>query len=283
MGFRISPADRVSIVGKTGTGKSVLAKRLLEAMAKEAEKLNFYYPIIILDNKGSLKTFAGFGKRIRKLRDLKPSLAKELPIIVYSPQEGERDVAHYSGFFEFLYNLNEPMLVYVDEFTLLGRGENIPEYVERFYKQGRERLQALWGATQNPVYLPHDFLSQADHYFIFDLLTKADRERVAAMAGDPLKKRPNDKHGFWYFSVSERDPEYFENRLTKNIKPPENIGEETKNTFEEVPEMKGRYIVSLFILGGVLVFIIPLWKTIFKAGANKVNALQPVSNYVQNA
>ncbi len=282
--FNISPADRVSVVGKTGSGKSVLVKRLLKAMEKEAQKLNFYYPIIILDNKGSPKTFQGFGKRIKKLKDLKPSLAKGLTIIVYSPQEAERNVHYYAGFFEYLYKLNEPMLVYVDEFTLLGKGENIPEYVEKFYKQGRERLQALWGATQNPVYLPHDFLSQADHYFVFDLLNKADRERIASMAGDQLKKRPEEIHGFWYFGTSQRNPEYFPNILTKNITSKENKSNEEKNNVEsEGKKVKGKYIVSIFVLGLVMVFVLPLWKNAFKFLGEKVPATQPIATFTEQA
>lgn len=283
--FRISPADRVSIVGKTGSGKSFFVKRLLKEMEREAEKLNFYYPIIVLDNKGSPKTFQGFGKRIKKLKDLKKSLAAAVPVIVYSPQESERTMNYYAGFFEYLYKLNEPMLIYVDEFTLLGKGENIPEYVEKFYKQGRERLQALWAATQNPVYLSHDVLSQADHYFVFDLLNKSDRERMAAMAGDQLRKRPNEIHGFWYFGTSERNPEYFPNVLTKNVISTENVSkEQTKNSEEtEGESVKGKYIVSIFILGLVMVFVLPLWKTAFKFLAAKVPATQPIATFTEQA
>lgn len=283
--FHISPADRVSIVGKTGSGKSVLVKRLLKEIEREAEKLNFYYPIIILDNKGSPKTFQGFGKRIKQLKDLKKSLAAGLSVIVYSPQESERNGHYYAGFFEYLYKLNEPMLVYVDEFALLGKGENIPEYVEKFYKQGRERLQALWAATQNPVYLSHDVLSQADHYFVFDLLNKADRERIAAMAGDQLKKRPEEIHGFWYFGTTQRNPEYFPNKLTKNITSKENESSEEKNNLEEKegPKMKGKYIISLFILALVMVFIIPLWKNTFKFLGEKIPATQPIASYTEQA
>jgi len=283
--FNISPADRVSIVGKTGSGKSFFVKRLLKDMEREAQKLNFYYPIIILDNKGSPKTFQGFGKRIKKLKDLKKSLAAAVPVIVYSPQESERTMNYYAGFFEYLYKLNEPMLVYVDEFTLLGKGENIPEYVEKFYKQGRERLQALWAATQNPVYLSHDVLSQADHYFVFDLLNKSDRERMSAMAGDALKKRPKEIHGFWYFGTSERDPQYFPNVLTKNVTLSENVGNEPtqKNGEMEGERMKGKYIVSLFVLGLVMVFIIPLWKYAFKFLGEKMPATQPISTFAEKA
>ena len=176
-------------------------------------------------------------------------------------------------------------MVYVDEFTLLGRGENIPEYVEKFYKQGRERLQALWASTQNPVYLSHDVLSQADHYFVFDLLTKSDRERMAAMAGDDLKKRPKEIHGFWYFGTSERDPQYFPNVLTKNIMLAENVGNEPtqKNGEMEDERMKGKYIVSLFVLGLVMVFIIPLWKYAFKFLGEKMPVTQPISTFAEKA
>lgn len=284
MGFQISPSEHVSIVGKTGSGKTVLARRLLKGMEEAAESLPFYYPIVILDNKGSLKTFAGFGKRIRKLKDLKKELREGTPIIVYSPKEDEQTRAYYEGFFKYLYNLNQPLLVYVDELALIGHGNDTPEYYEKFRKQGRERLQTLWAATQNPVFVNHDFFSNADHFFIFDLILKADREKMAAFAGEAVKERPVDKHGFHYFSTSNRYPSYFENKLDKSVENVNNGGNTNiTQEKEEKTSMSKKWIVSIFVLGGVLVFVLPLWKKFFGFVGTKIPSLQPVANYTQEA
>lgn len=284
MGFQISPSEHVSIVGKTGSGKTVLARRLLKGMSDAAATLPFYYPIIILDNKGSLKTFAGFGKRIRKLKDLKKQLREGEPIIVYSPTEAEQTRAYYEGFFKYLYNLNKPLLVYVDELALVGHGNNTPEYYEKFRKQGRERLQTLWAATQNPVFVNHDFFSNADHFFIFDLILKADREKMAAFAGEAVKERPIDKHGFHYFSTGERYPQYFENKLDKKPSSEDNNSNGNINhEKEETESMSKKWIVSILVLGGVLVFVLPLWKHFFNFVGTKVPVLKPVADYTAEA
>ena len=283
MGFKISPSDRVSIVGKTGSGKTYLARRLLAGMAREAKKLPFYYPIIILDNKGRLETFRGFGKRIRKLKALRQALVSSTPIITYSPEEGEQNEKYYTGFFDFLYNLNMPMLVYVDELALVGTGNDMPESYEKFMKQGRERMQSLWAATQNPVFVAHDFFSNADHFFIFDLLLETDRNKMAAFAGAPVKERPEEKHGFWYFSTNSRNPEYFSNKLDTNKLMKEN---ETRNLNEDEGgqlSVKTKWIMSILVLGLVMVFVLPLWKKAFQFMGEKIPATAPIANFTQEA
>lgn len=283
MSFKISPSDRVSIVGKTGSGKTYLARRLLSNMALEAKKLPFYYPVIILDNKGHMETFRGFGKRIRRLKKLKDALVSSVPIITYTPDETEQNEKYYTGFFDFLYKLNVPMLVYVDELALVGTGNDMPESYEKFMKQGRERMQALWAATQNPVFVAHDFFSNADHFFIFDLMLESDRNKMAAFAGSPVKERPEDKHGYFYFSTDARNPEYFSNQLDKNKLFKEN---EIRNLIEEEGgrfSVKTKWIMSILVLGLVMVFVLPLWKKAFQFVGEKIPATAPIAAYTQEA
>lgn len=281
--FKISPSDRVSIVGKTGSGKTYLARRLLSGMALEAKKLPFYYPVIILDNKGHMETFRGFGKRIRRLKNLKGALVSSVPIITYTPDETEQNEKYYTGFFDFLYKLNMPMLVYVDELALVGKGNDMPESYEKFMKQGRERMQSLWAATQNPVFVAHDFFSNADHFFIFDLMLETDRNKMASFAGAPVKERPDDKHGYFYFSTDSRNPDYFTNQLDKNRLLRENVN---RNLIEEEGghlSVKTKWIMSILVLGLVMVFVLPLWKKAFQFVGEKIPMTAPIAAYTQEA
>ena len=68
--------------------------------------------------------------------------------------------------------------------------------------QGRASLKGLWVAMQRPFGMPLYLLSEPDHYFIFSLTLKRDRERVAEMTGGaaiPWDKLARVKHGFVHF------------------------------------------------------------------------------------
>jgi len=288
--FNILPTDRVSVVGKTGSGKSVLVKRILKEMSQQAKEFPFRYPIIILDTKGAEKTFGGFGTRVGHLAELNPTIYEQ-SITVYSPVPEENNRRYYEGFFEYLYGLNIPMLVYIDELTDIGKGNDVPPAYQRFMKLGRERYQALWAGTQNPVFINHDFFSNADHFFIFDLNLEADRKKLAAFAGDEVKERVANKHGFWYYSTDSRYPIYDSNQLPRSRSNPisdiakttEAIINPTRDESEDVQMLKGKYVVSIFVLAGVLVFVIPLWKKGWSLFGSKVSAVQPISDFVQQS
>lgn len=277
MPFYISPTDRVSILGKTGSGKSVLTKRLLAEMKRQAESFPFYYPIIVLDQKGQPKTFRGFGKRVKTLKNLWREIDREKePILVYSPIPEENNLEGADRFFRELYESDLPNLTYVDELTLATDKNKPLKHYEMYMKQGRERLQSLWQATQNPIFVPHDFFSNADHFFVFDLLLDEDRKKIAGFAGKEVLERPADKHGFWYYSVSERNPVYYKNELPPGalVDSPAAEGKEEKRT------MSSKWVISMFILGFVLLFVLAVWKNVFEFVGKKVPAAKPVTDFV---
>jgi hypothetical protein len=92
----------------------------------------------------------------------------------------------------------QPTLVYVDELTLVTTPRTAPPILFRFARQGRQHNKGLWTGTQRPSEVPTSFLTEAEHWFVFDLRAAADREKVAGFLGDGAKQRPRGRYSFWY-------------------------------------------------------------------------------------
>ena len=68
----------------------------------------------------------------------------------------------------------------------------------------------MWTSTQRPAKIPLNFITEAEHDFIFSLRNARDRERMAEYTDDEtLVKRPKG-HAFWYFSDRDQILHYFD-------------------------------------------------------------------------
>jgi hypothetical protein len=102
------------------------------------------------------------------------------------------------AFLEDVWRDPQPVLVYVDELTLVTTPRTAPKILFRFARQGRQHNKGLWTGTQRPSEIPTSFLTEAEHWLVFDLRAQADREKVAGFLGDGAKKRPKGRYSFWY-------------------------------------------------------------------------------------
>jgi hypothetical protein len=85
----------------------------------------------------------------------------------------------------------------------------IPEYLRAIYTRGRELKVACWGLTQRPSGISQIPISEAIHYFVFDLNLKTDRKKLVEITGQPeLMELPGDteEYAFWYYNVKNKRP-----------------------------------------------------------------------------
>ncbi len=93
--------------------------------------------------------------------------------------------------------------LYIDEYKeVVESVQRAGASLQRCFQQGRGRLVGVWGATQEPVFVPRQLLSQATHVCLFDLFYPPDQDFAASMNAD--WRRPPDLHGFWYVHVDGR-------------------------------------------------------------------------------
>lgn len=216
MSAKIYTDEHVFIAGRTGTGKTRLTRQFLAG----------YKNVVVLDTKGLFswteipKTkwkgrVAGKqtnhilvdGAGVLTLTTHLADLARiRTPKIIYRPVLEEQTLEHYNEFYKWCY-LRGNTIVNTDElFSICKNPLTYPEYLKGIMTRGRELNVSHWGATQRPSGIPIVTISEASHFFIFDLNNPDDRIKIATISGCPeFKTKPSDiasRHSFWYYDVN---------------------------------------------------------------------------------
>ena len=226
---KIYTDEHVFIAGRTGTGKTWLAKNFLKG----------YKNVVVLDTKGlfswteipGTKWHGRSGNKVinhilddgAKILTLTNKLEKlphiKTPKIIYRPGFEEMTLEHFNEFYRWCY-FRGNTIVYTDElFSICKNPLTYPEYLKGIMTRGRELNVAHWGATQRPSGIPVVTISEATHFFIFDLNNPDDRIKVATITGCPeFKIKPSevkDKHSFWYYNVNDSSGKAYVSKIEK--------------------------------------------------------------------
>lgn len=201
--FRVKTLDRVLICGKTGSGKTYLARHLLGNAPR----------LICLDPKGRLddwrltdadRSTAEGRAALRDLAAGKPSrLRYRLPMDDDTGAAWEDAIG--AGFEA------GDCVIYIDElYGVVEPGSRAPAILSAAYTRGREYGVGVWSATQRPVWVPLFAISEADHYFCFRLTLAEDRKRMAAFMGPQVEEVISAEHGFFYARAADDAPRFFQ-------------------------------------------------------------------------
>lgn len=188
--------DRAVLIGKTGCGKTTLARFFVE----DSEK-----PFSVTWNpKGSDAVLGWNQTHVGSLGALYDAADKEERRIVYTPDpfvaEDERNQAE---FFYWVYE-NKNRRLYLDEATaIVYGGVKVPRGLLALINRGRERGVSTMTATQRPSGVPMNILSESEHYYVFKTLLPQDRQRVEAITGITVEDQAGlNDHEFYYFNLS---------------------------------------------------------------------------------
>ena len=212
--------DRVAFIGKSWSGKTTAALELVRGAAasivadeRAGNRSDPPWRVVAIDSKRSAEDqprFEAIGPicedRAAVWRAARPGAVYRPP---WDPETGS--VEPIQAIAEEAYRRGN-VLLYCDEYreavvstVFAGRS------LLRVFQQGRGRNVGLWGATQEPVYVPRQLLSQATHVLLFDLFYPPDQDVARAL--NPDWQRPPDDHGFYYLHVDGRGSWlYFRNK-----------------------------------------------------------------------
>lgn len=195
-GVKIKASERVLIAGKTGSGKTWLARRLLARIPR----------LVVIDPKSTL---ADWNLKEPSDRDWNKFDRGEYGRYrIQSPVTSDLE-SWYDDLFGYLYECGE-LTIYIDEaYAVTPPGQKPGKWLSACYTRGREKGIGVWSSTQRPAWIPLFMLSEADWFLVFRLSLEQDRKRIAALAGDSVMAPIPDPHGLWRYHIGDESAMYF--------------------------------------------------------------------------
>lgn len=201
--IQLKPDERWYFVGKTGSGKTTLAKHFLTFKAKKKPVVIVADDLWLGRGKDKLTwSTSGLGTiaRPRLVRRFNPKFRVQC---IEPDSPGWEDANLLAMFAAVLKHGN--ITVYIDElFGVVDQHHNPIEFKE-LWSKGRKYGVEAWGGSQRPSELPDLVMSQAENWAVFRVINPKDLNKVADMTGSPQVRRNRLKPFWWYYWSQTHD------------------------------------------------------------------------------
>jgi hypothetical protein len=175
------------VIGKTGSGKTLKALRLLADCPR----------CIIFDTLGHDYTAGVVVYSIRELRKYWRRVYRGNFRIIYRPIH---DVIEFEGVCQLAYDCGNLTLL-AEEMDIFCRPQQTPFAFTQLLKRGRHRDIHFVGVTQRPIGIDRTITSQANEVFVFKTDEPRDldylRDRLGAEAADKIPTLQEYEYLHW--------------------------------------------------------------------------------------
>lgn len=188
---QIKAGECVTIVGKRGSGKSFLARKIGLAMPKQV----IFDPVCDWTDGVIVKSFSDFCEKIKLFKDAERGNL----IFRFDPDDSHR-AETLNEALRIIYNLGNCQAV-IDEIQLFTSPHYMPPYLENLYFIGRHKNVGVTAITQRPSKLNKSCLSQSEHVFVGQLHENNDIKVVSSFLGlSHLEISDLQQREFHYYS-----------------------------------------------------------------------------------
>ena len=215
--------ERGLIVGQTGSGKTALATWMNERRPRA--------PILIYDTKGDPKFERMPRSAVTPDEHMLGAMIEdpELDYVIWRP---DVRIAHDTE------KLDDVLLhhydnwqadAYLDELRSFCTSGRAGPGLMALYTRGRSRGISTVGGVQRPAWVSRDAMSEAQHFYIFDMVDQKDRKRMAEIVpGFDQLPRVEPPHFYYWRRPMERprlmrpvplDPRYDTGYIDAEVSP----------------------------------------------------------------
>lgn len=214
----ILPNERVFLAGKTGSGKTYKARRLLLPSKR----------LIVFDTKDNLSRPDKDKTKEQDKKDwyLTPYSVTALQAKQFRLHVTDMDKA--DEICSYVLQMTN-VVIYIDEAYSVWAGHwntSDNQYIKRCFTQGREQGVGMWVSCQRPADIPIVVMSECEHFLIFRLQNADDRSKLAKNVHPALERMTTTKHGYYYYNSELEAPIYY----------PELTEEESKAKHKQEPQ-----------------------------------------------
>lgn len=191
--FDIKSGQRITVTGKTGSGKSTLMAHLIEDRPTEK--------CIILDCKGEPVFEQLTGSDV--IHGLRLSDSKETDVFIVRPVSRElSDPDTLDNFLAEIYRKCRNVTVVIDEaYMIHSSGGRAGPGLIGLVTRGRSKKLGAWIGTQRPAWASRFCFSESEHFFVMMLSHPADRKLMSEYTGCPdVAKEILPPYESWHLS-----------------------------------------------------------------------------------
>ena len=165
--------QHICFVGTTGSGKSFLAKRMLETY----DRVFIFDTHDAFDIPGTVKITSPVGLQ-RKLAGFDK--------IRYVPTLDKRGKEWYNYVIKLLMTSKHGRnrVIYIDEIFHLGFGMSFPDWLSKGISTARQRKTSVWVSSQRPTNIPMAIMTESRLIYVFYLSYEEDIKKVSKFARD---------------------------------------------------------------------------------------------------
>lgn len=199
----IKPGQRVIAAGRTGSGKSVWAKWMLQRSPLTWIILNPKHTAAYNDLPNSMIV------KSLSMQDIEKGINKGFDYIIVNPGSHEAQPDSLDAFIMGLHDQWQSIGLCCDELYTLHKAAVAGPGLIGWLTRGRELKQSFLGLTQRPAWLTQFLFSESDYICSLSLSLEKDKKRMVEMTGqDAFNSRIPPHHWLWY-SVGTEQLNYY--------------------------------------------------------------------------